>query len=169
MAGLIAQERLQGFERLLFRATRGNMFLRTAPVGPVQDPVLGEKVDKSVFIVFSSGERARVKVTKARPQPPCFVPAPPARQPSSCGTRPQVVRATPDANLGACAVQICEAFGANRYPLPEEAARQRQASAEVDQRLLELTATINAGDAHRQNVLRVLATSERVFVLIEAL
>ncbi len=47
-------------------------------------------MEKSVFVVFFSGERAKIKVTK-----------------------------------------ICEAFGANRYPFPEEVARQRQMHSEV--------------------------------------
>ena len=42
-------------------------------------------------------------------------------------------------------VQICEAFGANRYPFPEEPARQRQMNAEVTARLRELHTTIEAG------------------------
>lgn len=41
--------------------------------------------------------------------------------------------------------QICEAFGANRYPFPEEAVRQRQMNAEVTARLRELQTTIEAG------------------------
>lgn len=44
VAGLIPQEKMPGFERLLFRATRGNMFLRTTPVGSVKDPASGEQV-----------------------------------------------------------------------------------------------------------------------------
>jgi len=42
-------------------------------------------------------------------------------------------------------MQICEAFGANRYPFPEELARQRQMNAEVTARLRELHTTIEAG------------------------
>ena len=42
-------------------------------------------------------------------------------------------------------VQICEAFGANRYPFPEEPTRQRQMNAEVTARLRELQTTIEAG------------------------
>ena len=43
------------------------------------------------------------------------------------------------------AVQICEAFSANRYPFPEEPSRQRQMNAEVTARLRELQTTIEAG------------------------
>lgn len=66
IAGLISQEKLPAFERLLFRATRGNMFLRTAGVGKVSDPATGEVLEKSVFVVFFSGERARAKISKVR-------------------------------------------------------------------------------------------------------
>jgi hypothetical protein len=42
IAGLIPVERLPGFERLLFRATRGNNYFRSMPVGLVADPASGE-------------------------------------------------------------------------------------------------------------------------------
>eukprot|EP00958_Prasinococcus_capsulatus_P008757 scaffold866_cov544-Prasinococcus_capsulatus_cf.AAC.9 len=65
ITGLIPTERINSFERILFRATRGNMFLRTAPIdGKVVDPSTGEKMQKTVFIVFFAGERARTKITK---------------------------------------------------------------------------------------------------------
>lgn len=45
VSGLVPKEKAMGFERILFRATRGNMFLRQQPVDtPVTDPVSGEKV-----------------------------------------------------------------------------------------------------------------------------
>jgi hypothetical protein len=48
--------------------------------------------------------------------------------------------------LNGCGLaQICEAFGANRYPFPEEPTRQRQMNAEVTARLRELQTTIEAG------------------------
>ncbi len=49
VAGVIQQEKLMPFERLLFRATRGNMFLKNVPVGAVVDPGTAEKVEKAVF------------------------------------------------------------------------------------------------------------------------
>lgn len=52
------------FERLLFRATRGNMFLRTSSVGLAMDPATGEKREKSVYVVFFAGERSRAKINK---------------------------------------------------------------------------------------------------------
>lgn len=64
VAGVIPQEKLIPFERLLFRATRGNMFLKSTAVGSVLDPTSGEKQEKAVFVVFFAGERARTKILK---------------------------------------------------------------------------------------------------------
>ena len=54
-------------------------------------------------------------------------------------------------------VQICEAFGANRYPFPEDPSRQRQMHGEVTARLRELHTTIEAGDRHKEAVLQNIA------------
>ncbi|GBG69770.1 hypothetical protein CBR_g4601 [Chara braunii] len=113
VTGLVAKAKAMTFERILFRATRGNMFLKQAPIdAPVVDPATGEKVEKVVFVVFFAGERARMKIMK-----------------------------------------ICEAFGANRYPFPEDVGKQRQMMAEVSQRLSELQLTIDMGEEHRTSVL----------------
>lgn len=64
IAGLIASDRVLPFERLLFRATRGNMFLKHSVVGAVTDPITGDKQEKAVFTVFFAGERARLKILK---------------------------------------------------------------------------------------------------------
>ncbi|XP_062022290.1 V-type proton ATPase subunit a3-like isoform X4 [Rosa rugosa] len=65
VSGLVPREKSLAFERILFRATRGNVFLKQAVVnGPVVDPVSGEKVEKNVFIIFYSGERAKNKILK---------------------------------------------------------------------------------------------------------
>jgi len=52
--------------------------------------MVGIQVEKTVFVVFFAGERAKTKVVK-----------------------------------------ICEAFGANRYPFPEDPSRQWQMKEEV--------------------------------------
>lgn len=106
-------DKLSAFERLLFRATRGNMFLRSVAVGAVPDPATGERQEKAVYVAFFAGERAKQKILK-----------------------------------------ICEAFGANRYPFPEDIPRQRQMSAEVNARLRELHTTLDAGERLRENALR---------------
>ncbi|KAL3514704.1 hypothetical protein ACH5RR_027421 [Cinchona calisaya] len=65
VSGLIAREKSMAFERILFRATRGNVFLKQVVVeDPVIDPVSGDKVEKNVFVIFYSGERVKTKITK---------------------------------------------------------------------------------------------------------
>ncbi|ONK72717.1 uncharacterized protein A4U43_C04F22400 [Asparagus officinalis] len=65
VSGLVPKEKSMVFERILFRATRGNIFLKQAIVDePVTDPVSGEKVAKNVFVIFYSGERAKSKILK---------------------------------------------------------------------------------------------------------
>lgn len=45
ISGLVMRERSMAFERILFRATRGNVFLKQVVVeDPVIDPVSGDKV-----------------------------------------------------------------------------------------------------------------------------
>ncbi|KAL8060353.1 hypothetical protein ABFX02_02G019400 [Erythranthe guttata] len=65
ITGLVPREKSMAFERILFRATRGNVFLKQATIDePVIDPGTGDKVEKNVFAIFFSGERARVKILK---------------------------------------------------------------------------------------------------------
>ena len=60
-------------------------------------------------------------------------------------------------------MQICEAFGANRYPFPEESQRQRQMNAEVTARLRELHTTVDAGEW--QNHSRMAYSGPRYCIL----
>ncbi|RYR48552.1 hypothetical protein Ahy_A07g034576 [Arachis hypogaea] len=65
ISGLVPREKSIPFERILFRATRGNVFMKQAVIDkPVLDPISGEKVDKNVFVVFYSGERVKSKILK---------------------------------------------------------------------------------------------------------
>lgn len=51
ISGLVPREKSMAFERILFRATRGNVFLRQSAVDePVTDPVSGEKVSIHNFL-----------------------------------------------------------------------------------------------------------------------
>ncbi|XP_022985778.1 V-type proton ATPase subunit a1 [Cucurbita maxima] len=113
ICGIICKSKVLRFERMLFRATRGNMLFNQAPADvQIMDPISMEMVEKSVFVVFFSGEQARNKVLK-----------------------------------------ICEAFGANCYPVPEDITKQRQITREVSSRLTELEATLDAGIRHRNEAL----------------
>ncbi|CAJ2643000.1 unnamed protein product [Trifolium pratense] len=65
ISGLVSREKSIPFERILFRATRGNVFLKQAIVDHhVQDPLSGDKVHKNVFVIFYSGERVKSKIIK---------------------------------------------------------------------------------------------------------
>lgn len=117
ISGIICKSKVLKFERILFRATRGNLLFNQSPVNVhIKDPTSSETVEKTVFVVFFSGERARTKILK-----------------------------------------ICEAFGANCYPVPEEISQQRQISKEVVSRLAELEATLDAGIRHRNKALSDIA------------
>uniref|UniRef100_A0A5B7BBN9 V-type proton ATPase subunit a n=1 Tax=Davidia involucrata TaxID=16924 RepID=A0A5B7BBN9_DAVIN len=113
VSGIICKSKVLQFERMLFRATRGNMLFNQAPADEkIMDPVSTEMVEKTVFIVFFSGEQAKTKILK-----------------------------------------ICEAFGANCYPVPEDVTKQRQTTREVLSHLSDLEATLDAGTHHRNKAL----------------
>jgi len=64
-SGVIARDRLAPFERVLFRATRGNCLTRFADVPEALiDPATGEAVEKAVYMIFFSGQEVRAKVSK---------------------------------------------------------------------------------------------------------
>ncbi|KAL8516107.1 hypothetical protein ACS0TY_014691 [Phlomoides rotata] len=113
ISGIICKSKALRFERMLFRTTRGNMLFNQAPADDqIVDPVSNEMVEKTVFMVFFSGEQARKKILK-----------------------------------------ICEAFGANCYPVPEDAIKRRQITRDVLSRLSELETTLEAGLRHRDAAL----------------
>ncbi|XP_016500848.2 V-type proton ATPase subunit a1 isoform X1 [Nicotiana tabacum] len=113
MSGIICKSKVVQFERMLFRATRGNMLFNQAVADDeILDPSSNEMVEKVVFVVFFSGEQARTKILK-----------------------------------------ICEAFGANCYPVPEDTTKRRQITQEVLFRLSELETTLDAGLRHRDKAL----------------
>ncbi|KAK4492009.1 hypothetical protein RD792_002797, partial [Penstemon davidsonii] len=113
ISGIICKSKVMRFERMLFRTTRGNMLFNQAQADDqIMDPVSNETVEKTVFVVFFSGEQARTKILK-----------------------------------------ICEAFGANCYPVPEDTTKRRQITREVLSRLSELETTLEAGLRHRDKAL----------------
>ena len=57
VAGVILRERLPAFEKMLWRACRGNVFLRVAEIeDALEDPNAGDEVLKSVFVIFFQGK-----------------------------------------------------------------------------------------------------------------
>jgi V-type H+-transporting ATPase subunit a len=50
---------------MLWRICRGNVFLRQAEIEePLEDPATGDKVYKSVFIIFFQGDQLKSRVKK---------------------------------------------------------------------------------------------------------
>lgn len=65
LAGVIDRERVPGFELMLWRICRGNVFLRTAEIEEtLEDPKTNTQVNKTVFILFFQGEQLKSKVKK---------------------------------------------------------------------------------------------------------
>ncbi|CAA0823163.1 V-type proton ATPase subunit a1 [Striga hermonthica] len=65
ISGIICKSKVLRFERMLFRTTRGNMLFNQEPADDqIVDPASNEMVEKTVFVVFFSGEQARKKVLK---------------------------------------------------------------------------------------------------------
>ncbi|CAK9301461.1 unnamed protein product [Gordionus sp. m RMFG-2023] len=65
VAGVVLRERFPSFEKLLWRACRGNVFLRRSDIdNPLEDPVTGDKVFKVVFMIFFQGDQLRSRVKK---------------------------------------------------------------------------------------------------------
>lgn len=64
-AGVIEKSKVHTFERILFRATRGNCFVRFSEIPePLFDPTVSHEISKSAFMVFFSGTQVKEKVSK---------------------------------------------------------------------------------------------------------
>jgi V-type H+-transporting ATPase subunit a len=65
ITGVVATEEKVSFERMVFRATRGNCYIRFAPIKqPITDPESGQMIEKSVFIIFYKSEAIESKLKK---------------------------------------------------------------------------------------------------------
>jgi len=65
VTGVIERTQFNVFERILFRATRGNLYLRYAEVNDlIVDPTTGKELHKNVFIVFFQGDQLQTKIKK---------------------------------------------------------------------------------------------------------
>ncbi|KAB0800419.1 hypothetical protein PPYR_06159 [Photinus pyralis] len=65
VAGVINRERVPAFERMLWRISRGNVFLRQAEIEkPLEDPATGNQIHKTVFAAFFQGEQLKSRIKK---------------------------------------------------------------------------------------------------------
>jgi len=65
VTGVISRAKMQTFERVLWRALRGNLYLNYAEIDePITDPETDEVVEKNVFIIFAHGKEVLIKIRK---------------------------------------------------------------------------------------------------------
>lgn len=65
LTGVISTEECARFERMVFRTTRGNCYVKFATIQqPITDPVSGHVLEKSVFIIFYKSEAIEMKLNK---------------------------------------------------------------------------------------------------------
>eukprot|EP00529_Nitzschia_sp_RCC80_P004738 CAMPEP_0113505270 /NCGR_PEP_ID=MMETSP0014_2-20120614/35213_1 /TAXON_ID=2857 /ORGANISM="Nitzschia sp." /LENGTH=911 /DNA_ID=CAMNT_0000400543 /DNA_START=18 /DNA_END=2753 /DNA_ORIENTATION=+ /assembly_acc=CAM_ASM_000159 len=65
LTGVVSTEDRLRFERMIFRTTRGNCYVRFAPIQqPITDPQSGQLIEKSVFIIFFKSSAIEVKLRK---------------------------------------------------------------------------------------------------------
>lgn len=65
IAGVIPREKVPAFERMLWFACRGNVFLKYEEImQPLEDPHTGDEIHKGVFIIFFQGEQLKQRVRK---------------------------------------------------------------------------------------------------------
>ncbi|CAH2105377.1 unnamed protein product [Euphydryas editha] len=65
VAGVVQRERVPAFERMLWRISRGNVFLRRAELDkPLEDPNTGNEIYKTVFVAFFQGEQLKSRIKK---------------------------------------------------------------------------------------------------------
>ncbi|KAI3650773.1 hypothetical protein MP228_004254 [Amoeboaphelidium protococcarum] len=65
VTGTLPRGRMQVFERILWRALRGNVFMDYAEISErIVDPVSEEEIEKNVFIVFAHGNELINKIKK---------------------------------------------------------------------------------------------------------
>jgi V-type H+-transporting ATPase subunit a len=65
LTGVVSTEECIRFERMVFRTTRGNCYVRFAPIQqPLTDPTTGKLLEKSVFIVFYKSQAIEAKLKK---------------------------------------------------------------------------------------------------------
>ncbi|KAM4677963.1 V-type proton ATPase 116 kDa subunit a 4-like [Discoglossus pictus] len=64
-SGVIVQERMLTFERVLWRVCKGNIYLKYSELEtPLEDPITKELVKKNVFVIFYQGDQLKQKIRK---------------------------------------------------------------------------------------------------------
>ncbi|KAF3923788.1 hypothetical protein AA313_de0206684 [Arthrobotrys entomopaga] len=65
VAGVISRDRINAFERILWRTLRGNLYMNQSEMpDKIIDPETGEEVFKNVFVIFAHGKEIVAKIRK---------------------------------------------------------------------------------------------------------
>ncbi|KNE58695.1 hypothetical protein AMAG_04249 [Allomyces macrogynus ATCC 38327] len=65
VAGVLDRKKALAFERILWRALRGNLYLKSAEIEePITDPTTDEQVYKNVFVIFAHGNETLHKIRR---------------------------------------------------------------------------------------------------------
>lgn len=65
VTGVIPRTKLAPFERILWRALRGNLYMNQSEIPiPIIDPATNEEIHKTVFIIFAHGKETLAKIRK---------------------------------------------------------------------------------------------------------
>mmetsp|Transcript_8545 Transcript_8545/g.21583 ORF Transcript_8545/g.21583 Transcript_8545/m.21583 type:complete len:819 (-) Transcript_8545:19-2475(-) len=65
LTGVLLREKVESFQRVMWRAMRGNLVMRTSDIEqPLKDPQNGQMVEKTVFIVFFQGRHSQARIKK---------------------------------------------------------------------------------------------------------
>ena len=65
-AGVLESTKMPSFERILWRISKGNIFLKSEELDQEElvDPVSGDKLQLSMFMLFFQGEELKIRVKK---------------------------------------------------------------------------------------------------------
>jgi V-type H+-transporting ATPase subunit a len=65
VTGVINREKYASFERVMWRGTRGNVYMRSVDIDEqLKDPATGEMMDKVVFVAFFQGDVLAQKIKR---------------------------------------------------------------------------------------------------------
>eukprot|EP01127_Copromyxa_protea_P009726 TRINITY_DN230_c1_g1_i1.p1 TRINITY_DN230_c1_g1~~TRINITY_DN230_c1_g1_i1.p1 ORF type:complete len:853 (+),score=177.88 TRINITY_DN230_c1_g1_i1:349-2559(+) len=65
VSGLVPRAAFEAFEKICFRATRGNLYMKSAEIPtPIREPSTGAMIEKNVFVIFFQGQRLETKIRK---------------------------------------------------------------------------------------------------------
>ena len=140
VTGVILKSKIVTFERVLWRALRGNVFMKYAEVDePFTNLATNERVEKSVFIVFGHGQSLLSKVRQI-----C----------DGCIS----LHSPPFCNLDLILFFFLScSFGATLYPCPDTKEQRRELARQVNERLTDMDNVMGRTHDYRKRIFTDIA------------